>query len=180
MQFPTLLHAFYHREKAQADRVYLRQPFGEKWEDYSWAEVGQMARKVATYLKAQNFPPGSHIGLVSKNCREWVIADLAIMMAGHVSVPFFATLTGDQIAEVLRLGDVVCLFAGKIEVWDDMKKGVPEDMPLIRFPHYAGNSEIKRGKDWNEMCQWKETPFHRRTASGRSSSPAEPPERQRV
>ncbi|SEP65355.1 AMP-binding protein [Neolewinella agarilytica] len=153
MQFPTLLHAFYHREKAQAERVYLRQPFGEKWEDYSWAEVGQMARKVATYLKAQNFPPRSNIGLVSKNCREWVIADLAIMMAGHVSVPFFATLTGKQIAEVLDLGDVVCLFAGKTEVWDDMKKGVPEDMPLIRFPHYAGNSEIKRGKDWNEILQ---------------------------
>ncbi len=153
MQFPTLLHAFYHREKAQAERVYLRQPFGEKWEDYSWAEVGQMARKVATYLKAQNFPPRSHIGLVSKNCREWVIADLAIMMAGHVSVPFFATLTGKQIAEVLDLGDVVCLFAGKTEVWDDMKKGVPEDMPVIRFPHYSGNSEVKRGKDWNEIMQ---------------------------
>ncbi|MEM6772820.1 MAG: AMP-binding protein, partial [Bacteroidota bacterium] len=151
MQFPTLLDAFYHREENWANRPYLHQPFGEEWETYTWAEVGQMARKVATYLHQQNLPPKSNIGLVSKNCREWVIADLAIMMAGHVSVPFFATLTGDQIAEVLHLGDVALLFAGKTEVWDDMKTGVPADMPVIRFPHYQGNSEIKRGKDWNEI-----------------------------
>lgn len=153
MQFPTLLDAFYHREEKWANRPYLHQPFGEEWETYTWAEVGQMARKVATYLKDQNLPAGSNIGLVSKNCREWVIADLAIMMAGHISVPFFATLTGDQIAEVLHLGDVALLFAGKTEVWDDMKNGVPANMPLVRFPHYAGNSEIKRGKDWDEIME---------------------------
>ncbi|MEM9259908.1 MAG: AMP-binding protein, partial [Bacteroidota bacterium] len=93
MQFPTLLHAFYHHEKNRADLPYLRQPFGDRWEEYTWAEVGQMARKLAAYFHSLHLPPGSHIGLVSKNCREWIIADLGIMMAGHVSVPFFATLT---------------------------------------------------------------------------------------
>jgi long-chain acyl-CoA synthetase len=110
-----------------------------------------MARRVAAYLRSLNMKPGSHIGLVSKNCREWIIADLAIMMAGHVSVPFFATLTGDQIAEVLELGDVDLLIAGKMEVWDDMRKGVPEDMPMIHFPHYEGNSDIMRGKAWRDI-----------------------------
>jgi long-chain acyl-CoA synthetase len=151
MQFTTLLHAFYHREKNWADRPYLHQPFGDKWETYTWGEVGQMARKMATYINSLNLPPRSHIGLVSKNCREWIIADVAIMMAGHVSVPFFATLTGDQIKEVLTLGDVAMLFAGKTEGWDDMKNGISEDMPLVRFPHYEGNSEVKRGKDWDEI-----------------------------
>ncbi|MEM9526316.1 MAG: AMP-binding protein [Bacteroidota bacterium] len=151
MQFPTLLHAFYHHEKNRADLPYLRQPFGDRWEEYTWAEVGQMARKLAAYFHSLHLPPGSHIGLVSKNCREWVIADLGIMMAGHVSVPFFATLTGDQINEVLTLGDVDLLIVGKTEVWEDMGKGVPEDMPIIRFPHYQGNSEVERGKDWWEI-----------------------------
>ena len=153
MQFPTILDAFYHREEHWADRPYLHQPFGDEWETYTWGEVGRMARKVATYLQQQNFPPGSKIGLVSKNCREWVIADIAIMMAGHVSVPFFATLTGEQIAEVLRLGDVALLFVGKTEVWDDMSKGVPEDMPVVRFPHYAGNSLVERGKAWEAILE---------------------------
>ena len=32
-----------------------------------------------------------------------------------------------------------------------MKDGVPTDMPLIRFPHYQGCSEIKEGYDWYEF-----------------------------
>lgn len=151
MQFPTLLDAFYFREANWADRPYLHQPFGEKWETYTWQEVGQMARRMASYLVAQQLPPQSKIGLVSKNCREWIIADLAIMMAGHVSVPLFATLTGPQIAEVLTLGDVALLFVGKLEVWDNMKEGIPADMPVVRFPHYAGNSVIDRGEAWEDI-----------------------------
>ncbi|CAH0999703.1 Long-chain-fatty-acid--CoA ligase FadD15 [Neolewinella maritima] len=147
----TTLEAFYRREASQPDKPFLHQPFGERWETYTWGEVGQMARKVASYLHAQDLKPGSHIGLVSKNCREWIIADLAIMMAGHVSVPFFATLTGEQIAQVLELGDVDLLFVGKTEVWESMQTGVPEGMPVIRFPHYAGNSEVTRGKAWEEI-----------------------------
>jgi long-chain acyl-CoA synthetase len=153
MQQETIIEAFYRREKAHPDKPFLKQPFGERWETYTWGEAGQMARKMANYLLQQNLPAGSKIGLVSKNCREWIIADLAIMMSGHVSVPFFATLTGEQINEVLRLGDVALLCAGKMEVWDDMGTGVPDDMPIIRFPHYAGNSKIERGKAWEEIME---------------------------
>ena len=146
-----MLQAFYEREQATPDKAFLHQPFGEKWETYSYRQVGTMARKLTAYLDSLNLKEGAHVGLVSKNCREWIIADLAIMMGGYVSVPFFATLTGEQIAEVLELGDVDALIVGKMEVWDSMKTGVPQDMPVIRTPHYAGNSRIDRGKDWDEI-----------------------------
>ena len=149
----TTLEAFYQREADHPDKPFLHQPFGERWETYTWGEAGQMARKLASYLHEQGLKPGSHIGLVSKNCREWIIADLAIMMAGHVSVPFFATLTGEQIAQVLELGDVDLLFVGKTEVWESMRSGVPEDLPIVRFPHYAGNSVVERGKAWEEILR---------------------------
>jgi len=147
----TSLEAFYDREKKHPKLPFLHQPFGEKWETYSWGETGKMARQVAAYLRSLDLKPGSHIGLVSKNCREWIIADLAIMMAGHVSVPFFATLTGEQIGQVIELGDIDLLIAGKMEGWADMKTGVPEEMPMIHFPHYEGNSDIMRGKAWRDI-----------------------------
>ena len=147
----TIIQYFYKQEAAKGKKPFLHQPFGDKWETYTWYEVGQMARKMAAHLNTKGLKPKSHIGLVSKNCREWIIADLAIMIAGHVSVPFFPTLTGDQIGEVLRLGDVDLLFVGKTEVWDDMRNGVPEDMHVIRFPHYEGNSKVERGDDWDEI-----------------------------
>lgn len=146
-------YPFYKLERTKPNVPFLFQPFGEKWESWTYAEVGQMARKLATGLQSFGLPPKSHVGLVSKNCREWLVADIAIAMAGYVSVPFFPTLTGDQIAQVLELGDVKALIAGKMEVWDDMKTGIPDDMPLVAMPHYKGNSKIDRGHQWHEFIE---------------------------
>ncbi len=143
--------SFYENEAKLSDQPFLRQPFGDRWETHTWAEVGQMARKIATGLQSFGLGKRAHIGIVSKNCREWIIADLAIMMAGCVSVPFYPTLTSEQINEVLRLGDVDALFVGKIEPWESMKAGIPTEMPVIRFPHYDGNARIEIGEDWHEF-----------------------------
>ena len=139
---------FYEWERKLKDKPFLRQPFGDKWEEYTWGETGQMARKLATGLKTLGLPPKSHIGLMSKNCREWIIADLAIYMAGYVSVPFFPTLNSKELQSLLHFGDVSALFMGKVNAWDEIKKGIPDDMPLIAFPHYKDCSEISVGHQW--------------------------------
>ena len=139
---------FYEWERKLKDKPFLRQPFGDKWEEYTWGETGQMARKLATGLKTLGLPPKSHIGLMSKNCREWIFADLAIYMAGYVSVPFFPTLNSKELKSLLHFGDVSALFMGKVNAWDEIKNGIPDDMPLIAFPHYKDCSEISVGHQW--------------------------------
>lgn len=146
---------FYHWEKVLADQPFLRQPFGGRWEVYTWAEAGQLARKLAAGLQSLGLPPKSHIGLISKNCREWVIADLAIIMAGYVSVPLYPTLTAEALEEVLNLGDVAALFVGKLDNWDKMKAGIPNNLPLMAFPSYEGHADITEATPWEEMV----TPF---------------------
>ena len=138
----------YKWEKEFKDKPFLRQPFGDKWEEYTWGEVGQMARKLASGLKSLGLRERAHIGLISKNCREWIIADLAIMIAGYVSVPFFPSLKGKELAYVMDFGDVDALFVGKIETWDEIKNDLPKDMPLISFPTYKGFSNITKGHQW--------------------------------
>ena len=142
---------FYDWEEKLRDKPFLRQPFGDEWEVYTWGQVGLMARKLATGLKSLGLPKGSHIGLMSKNCREWIIADLAIIMSGYVSVPFFPNLKSHEIKNLLEFGDVKALFMGKVEDWEEIKKGVSEEMPIIAFPHYEGNSKIETGYQWNEF-----------------------------
>ena len=144
---------FYDWEEKLRDKPFLRQPFGDKWEVYTWGEAGVMARKLATGLKSLGLPKGSHIGLMSKNCREWIIADLAIIMSGYVSVPFFPNLKSHEIKNLLEFGDVKALFMGKVEDWDEIKKGISESMPIIAFPHYENNSKIDRGYQWNDFIE---------------------------
>ena len=147
----TLELKFYECEKKLYNRPFLKQPFGNKWEIYTWGEVGHLARKLAAGLKSLGLRDKAHIGLVSKNCREWVIADIAIMMAGYVSVPFFPTLKSNEIKNLLEFGEVDALFAGKLENWKEMKKGVPDDMPVIAFPQYKDHSKISKAHQWNDF-----------------------------
>ena len=90
-----------------------------------------MARKLATGLKSLGLRENAHIGLISKNCREWIIADLAIVMAGYISVPFFPTLNAKEINTLLTFGDVDLLFAGKVEDWEEQKEGVPDRKSVV-------------------------------------------------
>ena len=142
---------FYKWEEKLKNKPFLKQPFGDLWENYTWEQVGNMARKLSTGLKSMGLPEKSHIGLVSKNCREWIIADLAISMSGHISVPFFPTLKSYEIEKLLDFGDVSALFVGKLENWEEMKQGVRDDMPMIAFPHYKDHSKISEGKQWYDF-----------------------------
>lgn len=142
---------FYEWEKKFKDRPLLRQPFGNKWEEYTWGEVGEMARKLASGLKSLGLRDNAHIGIYSKNCREWVISDLAIVMAGYISVPFFPSLNGDELSHLLDFGDVDALFIGKIETWDKIKDILPEKLPIIKYPQYDGCSIVSKGEEWDEF-----------------------------
>ena len=144
---------FYDWEEKFKNKPFLRQPFGDDWEEYSWGQTGLMARNLATGLKSLGLPKGSHIGLMSKNCREWIIADLAIIMAGYVSVPFFPNLKSNEIKNLLEFGDVKALFVGKVEDWAEIKKGISDDIPIIAFPHYEHNSKIDKGYQWSEFIE---------------------------
>ena len=141
---------FYKWEKEKANDPFLRQPFGDNWFEYTWAEVGLMARKIASAIDSYNLPEKSHIGLISKNCREWVIADLAIMMSGHISVPFFPTLKSYELENLIDFGEVKLLFAGKLENWEEQSKGV-KNIPIISFPNYKNHSAIPNSANWNEL-----------------------------
>ena len=142
---------FYEWEKNFPNTPFLKQPFGDGWETYTWEEAGKMARKVANALQSLNLSKGAHIGLISKNCREWIIADIAIIMAGYVSVPFYANLTGEQLNEVIELGDIKALFVGKLEDWEGKQQSVNKNLPLIAFPKYIDHSVIEKALQWKDI-----------------------------
>ena len=86
----------YRWEKTAPNRLWMTQPIGDgKVETYTWAEAMDQARRMTAHLKSLNLEPGSHIGLISKNCAHFIFADLAIWMAGHVSVALYPTLNAD-------------------------------------------------------------------------------------
>lgn len=133
--FRLPLDVFYEREARHPRQRFLVQPTGGgQVETLTWADVGHQARCAAHWLRARELPQGSHIALISKNCAHWIIADLAIWMAGHVSVPLYPNLTADSVAQVLTHSESVLAFIGKLDDWPGMSSGVPANLPTISLP----------------------------------------------
>lgn len=129
------LEQVYRWEKAKADDIYLTQPMGNGVvQEYTWNRAVGEARRMASYLKSLNFPPKSRIGILSKNCAHWIMSDLAIWMAGHVTVPLYPTLNSETVNYILKHSEAQLLFVGKLDDWDDMKDGVPSDLPCVSYP----------------------------------------------
>ena len=125
----------YHWEKTMPDRVWMTQPIGDgKVETYTWAQGMDQVRRMAAHLQTLGLEPGSQIGLISTNCAHFILADLAIWMAGHVSVALYPTLNADTIEYILDHSESKLLFVGKLDGWSEIKKGIPSDMPCISFP----------------------------------------------
>ena len=106
---------FYKREKETPNKVWLRQPYGDSWKEVTWAEAGQIARKMATALQKLGLQKGDHIAMISKNCYELYLSDIAIMMAGYISIPLYATLNAAEFKDVLEKSDAKALFVGKLD-----------------------------------------------------------------
>ncbi|WP_372963984.1 AMP-binding protein [Marinobacter sp.] len=129
------LDMVYHWEATKADSLYMTQPIGNgKVVEYTWGRAIDEARRVAAYLKSLNLPEKSRIGLISKNCAQWVMTDWAIWMAGHISVPLYPTLNADTVHYILDHAECDVLFVGKLDDWDMMKPGVPDSVRCISFP----------------------------------------------
>jgi len=146
----TLIDAFLGQVSETPDRRFMTQPMGGGECSYwTFSETNQECKKMAAYLASLNLAPGSSIALCSKNCSWWIIADLAIQMAGHVTIPIYPTLTGETVSYILEHSESKLLFIGKLDEhpWNEMKTGVSKDLSTVSFPlspaeeHDGGNHE---------------------------------------
>jgi long-subunit acyl-CoA synthetase (AMP-forming) len=129
------LTMLYKWEKEQPDILYMTQPIGDTELTFTWHETAQEVRKVAAALLAKNYPKGSRIAVLSKNCAHWMIVDLGIMMAGHISVPIFATAGQETISYVLEHAGCSLIFVGKLDNTEAQEIAVPASIEKIGFPY---------------------------------------------
>jgi len=144
-ELQTPLDAFLKWEKQTPNQVFLNQPIDGKQLSFTYQEAGQEARKIASYLFSLNLPRRSHIALLSKNCAHWILADLAIMMADHVSIPIYPTLSAQTMNQVLVHSDSKAIIIGKLDHFNSQKEGIPA-MHKINIGLY-GIQEEKRWED---------------------------------
>ncbi|ANS86280.1 Long-chain-fatty-acid--CoA ligase [Vibrio scophthalmi] len=97
------------------DEIYLKQIINRQFVEYSYADVADKALKLVSALNELGIRPGERVALVSKNCAEWFICDLAMMLGDFVSVPIFPTAGADTIEYCLTHSESKVLIGGKLD-----------------------------------------------------------------
>ncbi len=129
------LQRAYRWEKERANDIFFTQPMGAgAVQDWSWAQAMQETRRMAAYLKAQGWEPGTRIALMSKNTAWWIMSDIAIWMAGYVSVPIYPNLIAETVRQIIEHAECKLCIVGKLDDWKAMQPGIPPGLPCISTP----------------------------------------------
>lgn len=151
----TQLDRLYLHERNRADELWLTQPVADgELKRFTYAEAMNEARRMAAWLRAQNFAPGSHIVIFAKNNAWWFLADIAIWMAGHVSVPLYPILTADTIRQIVTHSGACLAFVGKLDGLEAMAPGLPDDLPVVKLPlapALTSTPPLRDAKSWADI-----------------------------
>ncbi|MFV8756102.1 AMP-dependent synthetase/ligase [Nannocystaceae bacterium ST9] len=110
LNYPNVMQMFVARVARTPELTALRHKRDGSWRPASWREWERMARDLAAGLSERlGVRRGDRVALIAGTRVEWAIADVAIALCGAVSVPIYATSTGDELAFVLR--DSGCVVA---------------------------------------------------------------------
>ncbi|MWV13040.1 AMP-binding protein [Pseudomonas sp. R-28-1W-6] len=141
------LQRFNHWLVAQPERVWLRQPVDGQWHDFTWRQVDEQARRLASALLALGCVAGDRVALLAKNCAEWFISDLAIQHAGLVSVPLYPLQAPEQIAYVLEHAGCKVILVGKLDDPDKLAGGIGAHITRIAMPYPT----MAAAHDWHSL-----------------------------
>lgn len=152
MNYVHPLTQFSARVQANPDANYLHQPIDGVWQRYTWQETDTMARRIAAGLQAQGFSQGNRIAILAKNSMEWLVADIAIAMAGMISVPIYATAGEETIRYVLEHSEAKLLFVGKLGGYQAMHRALASlpngtPIPTVGFPYQEVEADLT-WQDW--------------------------------
>jgi long-chain acyl-CoA synthetase len=141
MLYLTRLQRFLDHSAARPNQPFLHQPVNRKWHTYTRADVEHQARCIASGLRALGYAKGSRIGIFSENCAQWFIADLAIMMAGLISVPIYPSAGRNTIEYIIEHSHIRAVFVGKLPNADRLEFAIAHHVIRIALPYTTISSQ---------------------------------------
>ncbi len=152
MNYKLPLQQFLENVARHPGKTYLHQPDNRIWRSLTWAEVNDQARRIASGLLANGLHPGDRVAILAKNSAEWFIVDFAIMMAGMVSVPIYATAGESAIRHVISHSGSRAIFIGKLDSIDAAAAAIDDDILSIAFPYPTAPAR-EQWNDWLERYE---------------------------
>lgn len=105
----------------------------------TYAELGKLIDQTAHYLRGLGVQKGARVAVISRNCPEFMIAEMAIQKLGAIAVKFNWRLTPEEMEYLLDLNEVTCAFlkAEKPEWGAELERHYKGQIHFIRLEPQA-------------------------------------------
>jgi long-chain acyl-CoA synthetase len=106
------------------------------WVDVSHRDMLERVHAVTLALEALNLARGDRVAIISENRLEWAVADLAIMSAGLITVPLYATLPSDQCQYILQDSEARAVFVSgqeQLAKLEECRSRLPKLLHVFSF-----------------------------------------------
>ncbi len=100
-------------------------------------------------LRTMGIASGSRVGIFARNQTRWVIADLAIMSIGAISVPIYPTSNPEDIAHITQDADISVLFVDDASLRDR----IPDHITQLFLNNNHPYPKTDRYLSWNQVLE---------------------------
>jgi long-chain acyl-CoA synthetase len=146
----TLPQLFEASVERHAERVFLLEKRGDRYEGTTYSQVRERVRRFAAGLASLGLAKGDRVALVAEGRNDWVVAELGILYCGAVNVPISVKI--DELADLkFRLLHAGCRMAivspgqaGKIR---QIRNDLPDLKATIVLDGAEGASVATAGPD---------------------------------
>ena len=146
-QYSTIIDKFCAYESLRAQKLFLAEPVKNIYQTFTWQQAGSQVRRMAAALQKMGLGKNDKVAILSKNCAHWILSDLAIAMAGCISVPLYPNITPEALREIIIHSESKAIFIGKLDNPEELRKGVPDELTRITFPFYPNADCL----NWNDL-----------------------------
>jgi len=140
-EFNSLVDLFFHQaEKENSQTPFLEWLNPKNKKKFTWGETSANIHKLAKVLK-ENIVDGDRCLLVSENRPEWLIADLAIMLANGITVPAYTTYTEKDYKYLVEDSQPSVIIVSNDEMHNKLKNIIKEKIyikKVITFEKIEG------------------------------------------
>ena len=131
MNLPELTLPQMLRARTDAQRIALRQKDFGIWKPFTWAQYYQRACHVGLGLRALGLSAGGHVGVISENRTEWVLAQMGAGLVGAVTVGVYPTSPSSEVAYVVGHADIEIMVCEDQEQTDKLIEAL-DQLPRLK------------------------------------------------
>jgi long-chain acyl-CoA synthetase len=150
----TLPAMFFDRAARLGEKPFLWAKGEGRYHPVTWAAAARDVKRAAFGLRSLGMGRGDRVGLVAENRPEWVIADLAIMSAGAITVPGYTTHTVEDHRYVLAHSGACAVIVSKVPSSTNViaaTKQVPSVRMVIEIEPGASGTGLIDACSWAEL-----------------------------